>query len=553
MPAQWRDIVVKLFNFLNLVILLAGMAIFAPTEVHAGQDDSGEPFTLTLVTEAGQTGVFRYVAHRYEVGEPKGKADRVEASAVATGFEFSFLGAIKSAGRVEVTLDLTLTLPEKHSGKVPTRVKEHRVAATIETADGEPFQVPATKHGPAIVVTPSIIADTVGPQAISLKVEVPVGGEEISMPTQRLVSSVKLIGTNGSKNSIREAAGHSFVTGINEGTAVLTTLQEGTELAAVISSDGGTAMGLEVAVDCDFVDEPVSMEPVLVDGLPQHVQLPVARSLEVETVVSVGSGQTVALAGLFIGGADPTEIIVILTPELLEGTPVPQALVEARLILLAGSGEDPEPVEGATERTQRRKQLTAEATEPGSARLLQQAKQSFIVGDQDGETVRLLVASDTALRFSPRILAPEEILLAIDLSAVDFTPKPPTFPLNTASGPRMVELPETRILELNTDISVFDGQSVAAGAGLLERILPGDSRKTQTIFIGTTNVLDGGMVRLKGQLVQVTEQSIQPGFVPDEVEYECSGSFNSQSKTDPDGVEHITEESLQCRKVVPSP
>ena len=539
----------KLFKYLTLTILLVSVTLFTHSTAWSAND---VPFTLRLVAEADQTGVLRYVANRFEVRAPKGKADRVEATAVATGFELSFIGTIPSAGRVAVTLDLALTLPKSSPGKVPVRVREFRVAATFETADGEPVLIPATKHGPAIVVTPKILADSAGSAEVFLEVEIPIGGQEVSLPAQKLARSVALIGTYGSENSIREAAGHSFVTVVSEGTAVLTALETGAELTAMISSEGDTGVGLEITVDCDLVDEPVATESVLIGGLSQDVQLPVARSLTVETVVSLPSGQTAALASLFIGSANPTEIIIFVTPELLEGVPLQQARVEARLALVGSGGEALEPVEGATERIKFLKQLTAEASEPGSARLLQRAKQSFIVGDQDGETVTLSVEADTALRFSPQTLVPgEELLLEIDLSAVNFVPESPKFPLNTVSGIKAVELPETRILELNTNVSLLKGETIAAGGAQLARELPGNSRKTETVFFGTADILDGGVVDFEGRLAQAVEQSSQPGNDPDDSEYLCSGSFEHQSKTGPDGVEHNIQEALQCRKIVP--
>jgi hypothetical protein len=510
--------------------------------------DAPLPMRLTLVAEADRTGVLRYVTRRYEIVDPKGKAGRVEAKPVATGFELSFVGTIPSAGRVEVTLNLTLTLPknEKKPGRRPTRTEQFNVATTFEAADGESVLIPGTKNGPAIVVTPRIVADSLGPEAVLLEVMLPLGGREVSLPAQRLLKSSDLAGVEDSKNSIREAAGHSFVTGVSEGTAILTTLESGAELTAMISAEEDTGVGLEITVGRDLVDEPVATATVFIDGLSHDLELPVARSLTVDTVATLAAGQTLALAGILTGDADGTEIIIFATPNILEDAPVRQAVVEARIALLGGGGNEIEPVDGATERTRTLKELTAEASEPDRARLVQRATQRFVVGDQEGETVAISVNSETTLEFSPRTLAPGELLLGIDLSAVSFAPEPPRFPLNTTSGITWVELPETRIVELKTNVALHDGETIAMGGGLLQRVVPGNREDTEMVFLGTADVVDG-VVRFEGQLIHdVRQQSSEPEVSPDNVEYQCTGSFRSQSKTGPDGVEHSVVEGLQC-------
>ncbi|HEY5625572.1 MAG TPA: hypothetical protein VIT93_03680, partial [Dehalococcoidia bacterium] len=361
--------------------------------------------------------------------------------------------------------------------------------------------------------------------------------------------STRLIGTEGSENSIREAAGHSFVTGVSEGTAVLTTLESGTGLATAISTEEDTGIGLDITVGCDLVDEPVATASAFIDGLSQDLQLPVARSLTVETVATFAPGQTLALAGILAGDTDPTEIFILVTPNLIEGAPVRQALVEAKVALVGSGGNDIEPVEGATELTNTLKELTAEASEPDTARLVQRAKQTFVVGEQEGETVALSVDSETTLEFSPQTLAPGELLLGLGLSAVSFAPEPPRFPLNTASGTQWVELPETRILRLNTKLALGDGATVEVGGGLHERLVPESSEEIETQFFGTATVVDG-VVRFEGRLVQVVrKQGSEPEISPENVEYQCSGSFRHRSKAGPDGVEHSVEEVLQCLKV----
>jgi hypothetical protein len=163
--------------------------------------------------------------------------------------------------------------------------------------------------------------------------------------------------------------------------------------------------------------------------------------------------------------------------------------------------------------------------------------------------VAISVNSETTLEFSPRTLAPGELLLGIDLSAVSFAPESPRFPLNTTSGIKWIEVPETRIVELKTNVALDDGDTLAMGGGVLQRVVPGHRENTEMVFLGTAAVV-GGVVRFEGQLLHdVRQQSSEPEVSPEIVEYQCNGSFRSQSKTGPDGVEHSVEEGLQCLMV----
>jgi hypothetical protein len=532
-----------------MLILLLSAALFTPPIAWATVSGPDVPLNLRLIADADRRGTLRYDAKHYEVLDPAldGRADRAESTPVVSGFEFSFLGTIPSPGRINITLSLKLLVYRPQ----PVGVQEFSVRARFRAVDGQEVRIPETADGPAILATPRIVANAKGPAAVLLEVDVPIGGEELSLPRQRLIKSITLVGTEGLKNSIRAAVGHSFVTGVTEGKADITTLEAGTELAAVISTDGDEGVGLDITVGCDLVDEVVATKSVLIDGLSQDLQLPVTRSLTVETVASPTSGETLVLAGVVAGGANPAEILIFATPNLIEGTPVPQALVEARLALAAGGGE-PEQPNGASDRTQTLKQLTVEASEPQTGIVEQRVNRNFVVGVQDGETVTLSMDSKTSLKFTPETLAPGELLLGIDLFALNFAPESPQFSLNTASGMKPVELPETRTLDLNTSVSLRDGESIVLGGGTLSEELPGISRQVELVYIGTADELGGGVVRFEGSLARATTQSSQFRIAPDEVEHECSGSFTLRSSVGPDGgVDHSSNEALECLQIEP--
>ena len=511
-----------------LVLLLAAM-VFMPSVAMAGGRSDG-PLTLRLVAEEGQTGVLRYVADRYYVS---GRADDAKVESVATGFELSFVGSIPSAGQVHVALDLTLTLPDTLPPGGTNGVHVLRVATSFDVADGVPMFVPETPDGPAIVATPRIVVGGAGAPAVLLQVAIPVGGQLVSLVAQKLLTNISVVGTHGSDNSIRQATGHSFLTGVSAGEAVLSSAESGTGLKARISTDGTTIISLNIEVDCDFVDEPVATKTVRIDGLLQELQLPVARSLTVETVADFPPGQTMVLAGVETSEPDGTQILVFATPTLIAGAPVPQAVVEARVVLLGGGGVV-NPFEGTTERTETQKRYSTAATEPRSGVLLQSAEQGFVVGYPHDVPVRLSLASNTSLQFRPTTLAPGELQLDVNVTSVGFAPASPQFPLVTLKGEKLVDLPRTRILKLDSHVAVHDGQTLAIAGGISELDLAKSSQKLEWLFLGRANLRADGSVLFDSRLAEVAGQT-------------------SLSKKDRHDTVHTVNEQLQCLESAPSP
>ncbi|MHB8876386.1 MAG: hypothetical protein ACYC8T_22055 [Myxococcaceae bacterium] len=501
--------------------------VFLPAVAMArGQAD--DPLVLRLVAEQGQTGVLRYVADRYYVSGP---AEGAKVDSVATGFELRFVGSVPSPGQVHVGLQLTLTVPDTPPPGDTNEVHELSVVTSFDVADGVPMFIPATADGPAIVASPRILTGGTGAPAVLLQVEIPVGGQLVSLPAQRSVQNVRLVGTHGSDNSIRRATGHSFLTGIDAGEAVLSSAESGIGLEAGISTDGGTRIGLRVEVDSDFVDEPVSTKTVRIGGLLQEVQLPVARSLSVETVADFVSGQTMVLASV---SSEPegTEIIVFGTPQLIADGPVPQALVEARVVLLGGGGV--KPFEGTTEQTRTQRRYSIAATEPRSGQVLQSAEQGFVVGYAGDAPVRLALDSSTSLRFTPTTLAPGELRMDVSATSVGFAPASPQFPLVTLQGEKLVDLPQTQILEINSHVAAHDGQTLAIAGGSSELGLAKSSQKLEWLFLGTAHLRADGSVLFNGRLVEVAERT----------------TLEKKARRD---TEHTVNEQLQCLEPPPSP
>ena len=498
---SWRG-----FGFLGRVSLLLLCAqLIAVPKTWAG--NSEVPMSMQLLAEPGQNGVLRYVADRYDV---RGASFRDPLSTpVTTGFELSFVGTIPSAGRVKVKLDLVLWLAEKHSRRHPGEVQELTVAAEFEVADGDSYVIPETVNGPEVVATPRIVLDDGGsPTAVLLKVDVPIGGRAVALPRQRLVKNISLIGTEGSVNSIHEAAGHSFVTGVTDGEAILTTLETGARLAArtatTTATDGGTSIRMmDFAVGCDLVDDNVATKRVRGKALSHKLHLPVARSVHVDTVASVRDGSTIVLAGIQAGEGD-TEIHVFVTPRVVDA-PAPQVQLEARILLIGGGGVD--EVEGTPHRNRHLKTVSTQATEPRTGLLFQSAERSFVVGHRHGEDVTLSLESETALVFTPSTLPSGDHLIGVNLAWKDFEADAPRFSLGKGSKKKFVELPESRSLELVTNVAVRDGETVVLGGRVFEQNLPKSTHKLESLFFATANVLGDGAVRLEGRLVRVDEET----------------------------------------------
>jgi hypothetical protein len=509
------------------MLLLAAMVLIPSLAMAGGKSDG--PLTLRLIAEQGQTGILRYVADQYYVSGP---AEDAKVESVTTGFELSFVGSIPSPDQVHVALDLTLTLPDARPRGGTNGVQVLRVVNSFDAADGVPVLIPKTPDGPAIVATPHIVVGEAGAPAVLLQVAIPVGSQLLSLAPQKLMRNIKVVGTHGSDNSIRQATGHSFLTGVSAGEAVLSSVESGIELKAGISTDGATIVGLNIEVDCDFIDEPVATKTVRIDGLLQELQLPVARSLTVETVADFAPGQTMVLAGVETSEANGTQIIVLATPNPIGGAPLPQVLVEARVALAAGGGVN--PFEGATDRTETQKRYTTAATEPKSGALLQSAEQGFVVGYPNDVPAQLSLESNTFLQFTPKTLAGGKLQLDVNVTSVGFAPASPQFPLVTLKGEKLVDLPQTKILKLDSHVVVQDRETLILAGALSELGLAKSSQKLEWLFFGTAQLRADGSVLFDERLAEVAERT-------------------TLSKRVQNDTVHIVKEQLQCLELEPSP
>jgi hypothetical protein len=512
----------------RLSLLLVSATLFAAPIALGSPHRSDVPVSIQLVSEVNQTGVLHYVAERYQ--DSGGSNGNPLAVPVETGFELSFVGEIPSAGRVKVTLNLVLKLAEGGLRGKPVGVRELTVAASFEAADGDSVLIPETVNGPSIVATPRIVTVNSGPTMVYLEVRVPIGGNEFALPRQQLVKNISLLGTEESDNRVRETTGHSFLTGVADDKAVLTTLETGALLAARTSTNGGSTIGMDIAVDCEVVDDSVATKRVRDDGFWREIQLPVARSVSVDTMANIRSGDTFVLAGIESGNGE-NAILIFATPMLVVGSPVPQVHLEARIVLIGGGGNVAE-VEGSTERTRYLKQITSRASEPRTGLLLDSAQQTFVVGYRAGEPVTLTLESGTVLEFEPTTLAPGELSLGLRLTRTEFAAETRRFPFVTASGKQWVDLPEMRSLELHTNFAANAGETVALAGYLLNRNLPKSSQRGESVVFATVDVLADGAVRLDGRLTAVAEET-------------------GLSKKGPTEVEQSVEEELMCAEIEP--
>jgi hypothetical protein len=478
--------------------------------------DAELPLQLRLAADAGEPGLFRYATERYDGSTP-----------LTTGFELSFTGTIPASDRVAVTFVLTLTLP----GKGSTALQELEVNATFEAEDGEPVVIPATADGPEVIATAWIATSAGGAQVVLLEVFVPVGGPAFSLGEQKVLKEISLTGAHGVANSIRDAVEHRFVTGVSNGEAILTTLATASALSATTAAGSGSDIVLDVDVHCDLVDDSVKTRPVRIDGLQQKLQLPVQRSIQVVTHVTAGAGASLAVAGVQ-SAAGPSELVIIVTPTVVVEAPAPQVLLNARVALLSGGGLM--QVEGAMDRTQVLKEISGRATEPNTGRAGREARRTFVVGYQDNEPVTMAIETGTVLIFTPTSIGLDANQLDVQFSTRELFGEAGRFPFATPSGQKWIDLPETRSVELTTRVAAADGQTMALGGRLFERLVAGRSDDAETLVVATSNPAAGGGVRLDARLAQIFRTTV--------------GSKKNRTDT-----EHSLEERVDCTELEPGP
>lgn len=203
--------------------------------------------------------------------------------------------------------------------------------------------------------------------------------------------------------------------------------------------------------------------------------------------------------------------------------------------MLVGGGGDVKEVEGSPHRTNHLKTVTTQASEPRAGLLFQSAERSFVVGHRDGEDVTLSLESETALEFTPSTLPSGDLLLGVHLAWKDFEAEASHFSLVKGPGKKFVELPETRSLELVTNVAVHDGDTVVLGGRFFEQNLPKSTHKLESLFFATANVLDDGAVRLEGRLVRVDEETTR------------------ESRHRAGEVEQNLNQELLCAEIEPAP
>jgi hypothetical protein len=392
--------------------------------------------------------------------------------------------------------------------------------------------VPETAAGPAIIATPRILAANGGTPMLSVRVVVPIGGGAFELPVQNVSKRVSLVGAEGAENSIHEAMGESFVTGVADGQAILTTRDTGTGLAFQVSTEGGSDVGLDLSVDCALVDEHVPSRSVPGRyGLRHKLQLPTQRSVHLETVAKAGSGESLALAEI-VGADDRSELIIFVTPTLVQGSSAPQVLVEATTVIV-GRGGVTHQIEGATDRTRFLDEFRTQATEPNRGILGRTEEHSFVVGHPGGQPATTTLEESTFVEFVPTSLAPDEFRADVHLSRIDLG-EPRRHPMKGPSGFEWIHLPRTRSLQVSTNVVIQDGQTIVLGGQVFQRRIPWRERRAETIVLATVNALGSGAVELSGRLAQVREET-------------------QRSWPGARDVERSFEENLFCAEVEPAP
>ena len=208
----------------------------------------------------------------------------------------------------------------------------------------------------------------------------------------------------------------------------------------------GGALGLDLGVRCRTLDEEVPSFRVPTPYGNQQVQLPVLRSLHVETRADVVSGATVAIAGVAAG---ETHAVVLVTPQLIDSDGLQNVLVEARVLIAQGEPKEPKKEPG---RSDSLKDFELTGWEGFPVALEQASQRDFVSGYQDGEPVLSPVETGARLQFTPATLGGDDVSLQIGLRASHLDPVAPAFPVKVRGGKGPLDLPIVHSLELDLSL-----------------------------------------------------------------------------------------------------
>jgi hypothetical protein len=482
-PANLTSRLLRAVFLLALVAFASGVARSARAEV---------PVVLELIGAPGEMASLDYLVSRPLVSDFAG-GDPV-VSPIETGFQLDFTPTLLGAGRVEVALELSIAFLagpiEKRSLSTPqgrrriqwAELQSYQVSANFQADDGEPVPLPPTPAGPPILATPRIVVpEGGGPAMVHIEVRVPFGGHEVELDPLRLLKEPRVAGVPARQNAVRHLTRRTFVSDVVSGDAVPARVEAGSELEVIADVANGT-LGLDLGLRCRALDEEVPTFQVPTPHGKQKLQLPVLRTLAVETRVDVASGETLAIAGV---RAVETEALVFATPHLLEEDGLQNVLVQARVVIAAGEPKEPkaEPL-----RSESLKNFALTGWEGQPIALAQVTQRDFVTGYQDGEPVTSPLETQARLEFTPSLLGADDVDLQIALDYGRLDPVVARFPVKTSGGGGALDLPAVHLLQLDTAVAVGSGQTLAVGGIISDEVRPGSRTRDEALLLATPQV-----------------------------------------------------------------
>jgi len=351
---------------------------------------------------------------------------------------------------------------------------------------------------------------------VHIEVTVPFGGHEVQLDGLRLLKEPRVLGVPERQNSLRHLTQRTLVTGVVSGEAVTTQVESGSELDGMAHVAGGP-LGLDLGVRCRILDEQVPTIRVRTPYGSQKVQLPVLRTLHVETRADVTSGATVVIAGVQAG---ETQALVLVTTHLIESDGLQNVLLEARVVISGGEIKKPKGEPGTSVSL---KDFELTGWEGVPVALAQSSRRELVSGYEDGEPVTSPVETGARLQFTPTALGGDDVSLEIGLRCSHLDPTVADFPVKLSGGSGRVDLPTVHVLELDTAVALESGQTLAVGGILREGAHAARRERDEALVFATPQVGAGGDPDAVALGVRVVRASENEGPVSSSVERFESG------------------------------
>lgn len=345
---------------------------------------------------------------------------------------------------------------------------------------------------------------------VQIEVRIPFGGEQIRVGDLQLVDEASVTTVADRQSSLRYGTERTFADGVVGGQVAPSVTEFGVDFDVLPKVLPGDTIDLDLGVRSRIPDPATPVFPVpTLDGNVK-LQLPELRTLDLQTRVLVDSGQTLVLGGLQAGD---TEMLVFVEPNLVTGDNV---VVASRVVVFGG---DPREPKRDGEESHSAKDLNLVSREEQPMYLSRTSQHDVVTGhDVNGPVVSPLEVG-TRLEFKPTLLGGDQVLLEVVVDDSELDPAGLQFPLKTPQGKGALDLPIVHTTQVDTALSVDDGQTLVIG-GLRHDELRSRSRERAELLVLVTPTLDADDVEVGARVVKTSQGA---GPARDSVERAESG------------------------------